>query len=144
MCETDSRDGASGLGERLRSGHMSQVWRGGEGDMTRVINIADLPFYHRTLVLAGQLPGYKYIGRNAQGIGYWGNRYSHSQTRVLGVIRVKSREEAVAKHAEETRADPGKVERIKRELKDLILVCWCKPRACHGDTYVALADGWSI
>ena len=109
--------------------------------MTRVINIDDLDAADRKLLYAGRLTGYKYIGRTACGVGDWGNRYSHAYTQVPGVTRVKSREEAVTKHAEETQADIEKVERIKRELKDLILVCWCKPRACHGDTYAEIADG---
>jgi hypothetical protein len=31
-------------------------------------------------------------------------------------------------------------EKIKRELKGKVLVCWCKPEACHGDVLVEIAE----
>lgn len=37
-------------------------------------------------------------------------------------------------------ADPEFVKRVRRELKDQILGCWCKPLACHGDVLARIAD----
>lgn len=32
-------------------------------------------------------------------------------------------------------------ERVRRELKDKVLGCWCKPKICHCDILAKIADG---
>ncbi len=32
--------------------------------------------------------------------------------------------------------NPELQEKVRNELKDKILGCWCKPKTCHGDVYV--------
>jgi hypothetical protein len=60
----------------------------------------------------------------------WGNHY------VIG--RDGTRAEVIAKH----KADitPAMRDAIKRELKGKDLVCCCAPLACHGDTYIEIAN----
>lgn len=69
-----------------------------------------------------------YIGRG----GPWGNRYE--------IGKDGTREEVVAKHRADTLANPALVARIRRELKDKTLGCFCKPKACHGDVYAEIAN----
>jgi tryptophan synthase alpha subunit len=54
---------------------------------------------------------------------------------------VATRSEAVARHLLDTVRDKELCERIKRELKDLVLVCFCVPAACHAQTLADIADG---
>ena len=70
-----------------------------------------------------------YIGRP----GPFGNPF------VVG--RDGTREEVIEKYAEWLRAQPKLVARVKRELKDCVLGCWCAPKACHGEVLVAVANG---
>jgi hypothetical protein len=56
------------------------------------------------------------------------------------LVNVATREEAVRRHREDTLSDPDLCERIRRELHGKVLVCWCKPLACHGDTLAEIAD----
>jgi hypothetical protein len=109
--------------------------------VTKVINISTLSFSERCLLWAGKLPNHVYIGRSKQRIHSWGNIYSHQMNCFPDTIKVKNRAEAVSKHAVDTwNDDPRLIERIRRELKDKVLVCWCKPLVCHGDTYARIAD----
>lgn len=112
--------------------------------MTRVINMDSLRLSDRRLLYANRLVGYKYIGRRGHTLGEWGNRYSHQQSVVENnpaeMVRVKDRAEAVRRHAEDVGRDPELRARIKRELQNNTLVCWCKPLACHGDTLARIAD----
>lgn len=83
-----------------------------------------------------------YVGREPYRVGPWGNRYSHQRSTIPGVIRVATRKEAVELHREYTLSDVEKVGRIKAELKDKVLGCWCGPGlGCHAQTYAAIADG---
>lgn len=50
------------------------------------------------------------------------------------------RYEVIAKWGPWASSQPGLLERIRRELTDKILVCWCSPKACHGDILAALCD----
>lgn len=52
-----------------------------------------------------------------------------------------TREEVVEKHRAWFLSQPALVERVKRELRGKDLVCFCAPRACHGDVYLEVANG---
>lgn len=47
-----------------------------------------------------------------------------------------TREEVIAKHKKDFYKNPELQEAVWNELKGEILGCFCKPLACHGDTYV--------
>lgn len=52
-----------------------------------------------------------------------------------------SREEVIAKHEKDfENLDEDEREKILSELRGKDLVCWCKPKACHGDIYFRLAN----
>ena len=59
---------------------------------------------------------------------------------ILG--RNGTREEVIAKHREKVLNDPVFIKIIKKELTGKILGCWCKPKACHGDTYKEICDDY--
>lgn len=69
-----------------------------------------------------------YIGRPSR----WGNPFP------LGDFR--SREECLAAYAEWLFAQPELIEAIKRELRGKDLVCYCAPKACHGDLLLKIAN----
>jgi hypothetical protein len=50
------------------------------------------------------------------------------------------REKAIEMYREYIMNKPELLELIPTELKDKTLGCWCKPKACHGDVLVKLAD----
>lgn len=66
----------------------------------------------------------KYIGRGSK----FGNPYA------LG--RDGGREVVIAKHKKDFYENPELQEAVWKELKGELLGCFCKPQACHGDTYV--------
>ena len=84
-------------------------------------------------------PNYIYIGRGSS----FGNPYSHlNPDKTKAEFKVSSRDEAIIKFKEyflEKLADKN----FRNELKSLIeilknhqeinLVCFCKPKTCHGD-----------
>lgn len=80
-----------------------------------------------------------YIGRGSK----WGNVFgttSESKAEFL----VQSREEAIHMHRwsilEMINEDSGYLDMIRRELKGKNLVCFCKPKSCHGDILLELAN----
>lgn len=81
-----------------------------------------------------------YIGRRSTTVGPWGNKYTHVPSSVPGTVLVGSRLEAVMRHKADVLADSEMVAKIKSELKDKTLGCWCKPKLCHGDIYAQIAD----
>ncbi len=81
-----------------------------------------------------------YIGRSYNGLGEWGNKYTHVHSNVPGVVFVSSREEAVRKFEEDVRSNPELIAKIKRELKDKVLACWCHPKLCHGHVLAKIAE----
>ena len=101
---------------------------------TRVVNARDLPSDWRTL------PGYVYCGRAGRGLdGAYGNPHSVGW---CGTCQVRHRRgealaafdaEATARYA----ADPEYRSLVER-LRGKTLVCFCRPRQCHCDTYVRL------
>lgn len=82
-----------------------------------------------------------YIGRPSK----WGNPFSH-QNSVLGVTKVKSREDAIHYYREwllTTAEGHALMEAARRELRGKHLVCWCKPEACHGDLLLDIANDYA-
>jgi uncharacterized protein DUF4326 len=93
--------------------------------MTTVINLRDT-----TAVRVAQAAGvFVRIDRATK----WGNKYR------VGVDG--AREEVIAMHKVDTLRNAELLKAIRAELKDKTLGCWCAPRACHGHTYAAIADG---
>lgn len=76
-----------------------------------------------------------YIGRPSK----WGNPFSHL-TSTIATYRVASREEAVTAYEDYLMSCPVMVADAKRELKGKDLVCFCKPKACHGDVLLRIAN----
>lgn len=74
------------------------------------------------------------ISRNSQ----WGNKYSHlAHSRATNQVR--TRDEACDKDRLDKLESPS----LLRQLPDLagkILVCYCKPKSCHGDWLAVAAD----
>ena len=81
---------------------------------------------------------YADIGRSSK----WGNPFTHKTTHTLTKYVVKTRDEAIEKFREwfTTSDEAAHLRDAIHELKDKILVCWCKPLACHGDVLVELAN----
>jgi Domain of unknown function (DUF4326) len=73
-----------------------------------------------------------YIGRPSK----WGNTFV--------IDKDGTREEVIVKHREwflkPEQAQLRKDARV--ELRGMILGCWCKPLACHGDTLASYANGY--
>ena len=51
-----------------------------------------------------------------------------------------NRQDVIRKYEEWVRSNPKMMERIKNELKDKVLGCWCSPEACHGDVLIRIAN----
>ena len=69
-----------------------------------------------------------YIGRP----GPWGNPY------VIG--RDGTREEVIAPYQEWLEEQPELVKKVREELRDRVLGCFCAPLACHGDILAEIAN----
>ena len=72
--------------------------------------------------------GAVYIGRPTR----WGNPF------VMG--KDGTREEVVQKFAEWIKTQPELLALVRKELKGRDLVCFCSPKACHGDVLIKLAN----
>ena len=68
-----------------------------------------------------------YIGRP----GIWGNPFN--------IGRESTREDVIELYRNWIKTQPHLINRLP-ELKGKILGCWCKPRACHGDVLLELAN----
>ncbi len=79
-----------------------------------------------------------YIGRAMP--GHVGSEFANDYR--IGVDG--TRDEVIAKHAADThrklQEDPAFAGRLER-LRGKRLGCWCRPRCCHGDTYVRILEG---
>lgn len=75
-----------------------------------------------------------YIGRGSK----WGNPFSHKEGTLAEHV-VGSREEAIAKYEEYLLNNQELVDALP-ELKGKVLGCWCKPKACHGDVLLRMAN----
>ena len=51
-----------------------------------------------------------------------------------------TREEVVEKYAEWVLTQPELLAKIRSELKEKVLGCWCAPKLCHGDIIAELAN----
>jgi hypothetical protein len=69
-----------------------------------------------------------FIGRGSP----WGNPF------IIGTDG--NRLEVIEKFKEWIETDPSMVEKVKRELKDKVLGCYCSPLPCHGDALVEIAN----
>lgn len=72
-------------------------------------------------------------------LGQWGNLFSHLPG-TTATYRTKSKWGAVRQHEKWVRSKPELVARIKRELKDQVLGCWCRDNICHAVTLARIAD----
>ena len=70
-----------------------------------------------------------YIGRPTK----WGNPFK--------IGRDGTREEVLEQYREYFISRPHLLEAAKKELKDKILGCYCKPLPCHGDIIAEIIDG---
>lgn len=78
-----------------------------------------------------------YIGRGSK----WGNPYKMSMpgwTNKDGIFR--TRNEACDLFEQMVQDEPDFIKEIKEELKGKDLVCFCKPKRCHGDTLLRIAN----
>lgn len=64
--------------------------------------------------------------------GKWGNPFS--------IGGHGDRQEVIAKFDEYIRSRPDLLRDAKKELKGKHLLCCCKPRACHGDILLEIAN----
>ena len=64
--------------------------------------------------------------------GPWGNRHR--------IRKGCTHEQAVARHRADVLNSPMMQVAIKRELRGCDLVCCCKPKSCHGDIYIEVAN----
>lgn len=97
--------------------------------MTVVINIKDAPEGWQTN------PEYVYIGRTGKGLeSIWGNPF---------IVKDDSFREKIVNHYRWwlLEAAPKKyLDQMDQELYGKILVCFCKPKLCHGDVIVEYVD----
>ena len=77
-----------------------------------------------------------YIGRGS----IWGNPYTHLDSKHPDTIKVSSREEAVKAFEAMVREDANIIQYIRTHLKGKDLVCFCAPKACHGDILLQIAN----
>jgi hypothetical protein len=89
---------------------------------TQVVNKANLP---DDLTSENS----QYIGRPSK----WGNPFIEGKD--------GNRVEVVAKHGVWIRQQPELMNALNELHGKKYLVCWCKPKACHGDNLVELVNG---
>jgi hypothetical protein len=77
----------------------------------------------------GEPAGAVYVGRGTP----WGNPY------VVG--RDGTHDEVVAKYSALLERSPDLRAKIREELAGKDLVCSCKPKRCHGDAILKIANG---
>ena len=77
-----------------------------------------------------------YIGRGS----VWGNPFTHMDSKYPDVIKVANREEAVRAFESMVRSSEDVIQVIRSHLKGKDLVCFCAPRACHGDVLLKIAN----
>ena len=77
-----------------------------------------------------------YIGRGS----IWGNPYVHGDSTYPDTVKVSSREEAIKAFEAMVRKDENIIQYIRTHLKGKDLVCFCAPKACHGDILLQIAN----
>ena len=75
-----------------------------------------------------------YIGRPSK----WGNPFSHKDG-TLAEFKVEDRDAAVDAYYEWVLRQDELITSLY-ELRGKVLGCWCKPKRCHGDILVMLAE----
>lgn len=73
-------------------------------------------------------PGAVFIGRPSK----WGNPF------IIGLDG--DRNEVIEMHRAFVLARPKLVALIKKQLRGKTLVCFCRPKRCHGDTLLEIAN----
>lgn len=82
---------------------------------------------------------YVYIGRGYGSI--WGNEFSWLEGTLAG-FKVANRAESIAAHKQWITEGGGRhLLQHLHLIRNKILVCFCCPKDCHGDTLVELCDG---
>lgn len=92
-----------------------------------------------TVVHCKKKPYDVYIGRPSK----WGNPYSHLTSRTAAEFQVQTRAEAIERYKEWLQHHYSIGTFSLQDLADLhgkVLGCWCKPKACHGDYLVKVAE----
>jgi hypothetical protein len=85
----------------------------------------------------GRAPeGSVYIGRPT----VFGNPFTHLELPGSNAVKVDTREDAVAAFERYLHETPRLQERILRELRGKVLVCWCAPKKCHGEVILKFLD----
>lgn len=79
-----------------------------------------------------KVPGAVYCGRP----GPWGNPF------VIG--KHGDREEVIRRYREWLLSQPEMMEKARRELKGLDLICWCAPLECHCDVLAEVANAQEV
>lgn len=69
-----------------------------------------------------------YVGRPSK----WGNPFT--------MKREADRPAVLAQFEQYVKEHPELVEAAKQELPDKDLICWCAPKACHGDLWLRIAN----
>jgi hypothetical protein len=91
---------------------------------TEVIHIRDMP--------KGGGSKYVFIGRPS----IWGNPFVLPKD-----ANDETRKVIVWKFREYLKHSPQLVGKARKELQGKVLVCYCKPKECHGDVLAAIAEG---
>lgn len=84
-------------------------------------------------------PNSVYIGRGS----VWGNRFTHLNLNNPNLVKVETRDIAVARYREWLLNNPTLLTRLP-ELKGKNLICFCAPQKCHGDVLLELANAKNI
>ncbi len=79
-----------------------------------------------------------YVGRPSK----WGNPFTHIDSDRLryDVIKVASRDRAIACYEEWITKRPALIAAAKKELRGKDLICWCAPMPCHADILLRIAN----
>jgi hypothetical protein len=105
---------------------------GAEVKTTKVINIRDAPEGWKWSV------DYTYIGRGGRGLaGKWGNPFR--------LYKEEDRDYKLKEYRYWLHHQPTEyLAEMVHDLDGQILVCFCKPKACHGDIIVEfIEDFWN-
>jgi hypothetical protein len=105
--------------------------------MTKVINIKDAPNDWK------DNPAYVYIGRAGKGLsGYLGN--PHPAKGRCSVCNVEHPHNEAAQifwaEAKQRFERDSKFKQAVLGLRNKVLLCFCKPKLCHGDIYIELLN----
>ena len=77
-----------------------------------------------------------YIGRPSK----WGNPFTHIKDKdTKAEFIVESRQDAVNAYRQWISNQPELLKDLS-ELEGKVLGCWCKPKSCHGDVLIELAN----